>query len=97
MKPWPILAALSLAILTGIGGYWTGWQVADGRHAAALLKQQKATMEAAEQASRKEAERLEAQAERDALARQLEDQAYADHDGGICSLPVGRVQRLNRR
>lgn len=94
------LALAALAIIAMIGAYAKGR--ADGRaleagiHAAALAEAQSRTMRAAEQASRAEADRLAMEAQRDTLARDLEDQAYADKDdtGG---LPRGRVGRLRRK
>lgn len=98
MTPRAILAAMALAAI--IGAYAKGR--ADGRaleagiHAAALAEAQARTMRAAEQASRAEADRLAMEAQRDMLARDLEDQAYADKDetGG---LPRNRVGRLRQK
>jgi hypothetical protein len=97
MNPWPILAAVLLIGLAGFQGYRMGSRAADARHERALLQAQNEMIQAAEQASRKEAERLAMQSERDALARDLEDQANAEPDDGSCGLPAGRVQRLNLR
>lgn len=93
-----IAAAVTMA-LTGSAYLWgrhDGRALCEGAHAAALAKAQKATIRAAEQASRTEAARLALQAERDDLARELEDAAHADDDatGG---LPRSRVDRLRQR
>lgn len=95
MNPWPILAALSLAILTGLGGYWTGYRVADGKHAVAMLEAQEKERSAANAVFRKEQQRLAVQRERDELARQLEEQAYADPDADRPAFSRGSVQRIN--
>ena len=93
-----IAAAVTMA-LTGAAYLWgrhDGTALCEGAHAAALAQAQKATIRAAEQASRIEAERLALEAERDAIARELEDAAHADNDatGG---LPRSRVDRLRQR
>ena len=81
---------------------WSGWLYSVGYSAGKagmvedLRKQQDAILRAAEAASRKEAERLAVERERDALAMELENAAYADPSSGQC-LSVGRVQRLNAR
>jgi hypothetical protein len=93
-------APLFLALLIIPIAYWLGME--DGRiravarHQAELATARAATIRAAEAASRAEAARLSIEAERDALARDLEDQAHADTDatGG---LPLGRVERLRQR
>lgn len=93
--------ALALVIVLAIAGAYV-WGRRDGaalieaRHAVQLQRAQTKAVQAAELASRKEADRLAAQTELDDLARDLEDQANADPAGGVC-LPVARVLRLNRR
>lgn len=93
-----IAAAVTMA-LTGAAYLWgrhDGTALCEGAHAVALAQAQKATIRAAEQASRTEAARLALKAERDDLARELEDAAHADDDatGG---LPRSRVDRLRQR
>lgn len=92
------LLAAALALLAGAYGWgrMDGARLAHAAQAATVAAAQAATIRAAEVASRKEAERLALQAERDALAHQLEDEAREDPDatGG---LPAGRVDRLRRR
>lgn len=93
--------ALALVVVLAIAGAY-GWgrrdgaALADARHATAMQRAQVEVVQAAELASRKEADRLAAQVALDDLARDLEDQANADPAGGVC-LPVSRVLRLNRR
>jgi hypothetical protein len=88
---------IGAAVAALAASFWFGARYSDGRHAARLLEAQKETMQAAEQASRVEAERLALQAERDELARALEDQAYATPDDGSAALSADRVRRLNLR
>jgi hypothetical protein len=97
IRPWPIVAALVLILLAGWQGYRLGYGISEGRHAAALAEAQARAFEAADLASRKEAERLALLAERDALARELDAAAYADPDGSRPALGAASVQRLKRR
>lgn len=75
--------------------FWQGARYAQAKHAAALLRAQNEAFRAAELASRREAERLAAEAQAADLARELEDLANADPASGT-GLPLGRVLRLNR-
>ncbi len=90
------IVGAAIAALVGIWfhGVSTGESRADARHGLAIRAAQQQAFEAAEAASIKEAQRLAAAAERDTLARELEDLANADPDTGG-GLPAGRVQRLN--
>jgi hypothetical protein len=97
IRPWTIAAALVLLSLAGLAGYRLGYGISDGQHAKALLEAQRSAYEAAELASKKEAERLALLAERDALARELDAQAYADPDGARPALGAASVRRLNSR
>lgn len=94
-RAWLLSATLAAIGLAGWQGYRMGEAAAEGRHAAALLEAQRQAQRAADLASRIEAERLAMQAERDRLARDLEDRAHADPSGG--GLPAGRVERLRQR
>lgn len=94
MKIWPALALLAAV---GSGGFWAGHRIADGKHAAELLRQEEAQRVLVEQAHRKEQQRLAAMRERDALARRLEEAAYADPDADRPALSAGSVRRLNSR
>jgi signal transduction histidine kinase len=93
---WPALVALALIAGAWGHGRHTGVAACEAAHARAMDAARDAAMRAAELASRKEAERLAAEAERDAMARDLEDQANADPATGDC-LSVDRVRRLNLR
>lgn len=95
-RAWMISAAAVSIVAAGIVGYRQGVAVTEARMFRAQHEAQQAAYRAAELASRKEAERLAAEAERADLARQLEDQAYAEVATGTC-LPVSRVLRLNQR
>ena len=102
MTPRLLISAIAfvafVALLSGAyaKGRADGRALEAGAYAAQLAEAQARTMRAAEQASRAEADRLEMEAQRDALARDLEDQAYADKDetGG---LPRNRVGRLRQK
>lgn len=59
-------------------------------------KAQQVAYENAERLSRKEAERLALEVERDALALELEDAARADPDASRPALGADSVRRLNR-
>lgn len=90
-----IAAFAALASAFGVG--WYAASTTAARDAAeAMARAQAAIVRNAELASRKEAERLALEAERDALAQSLEDQAYADADtsGGLRG---DRVVRLRGR
>lgn len=92
-----IIIAAGLGLLAGFAiGDTRATARAGLQHAAALAEAQAQVIRAAELASRKEAMRLSLEAERDALARDLEDQAHAQPAGGIC-LPAERVRRLGLR
>jgi hypothetical protein len=93
---WPALVALALIAGAWGHGRHTGVVACEAAHARALDAARDAAMRAAELASRKEAERLAAEAERDALARDLEDAANADPPTGEC-LSADRVRRLQLR
>jgi hypothetical protein len=87
------IAAALVLLLTGAAYLWgrqDGRALCEGAHAAALAQAQAATI-------RIEAERLAIQAERDALARDLEDQAHADPVRNPDCLSADRVRRLNLR
>ena len=98
-RAWPLALAL-VALLTGwtVRGWYSGAQHAAELQGAltARVAAERAAHAAAEVASTKEAARLAAEADRDALARQLEDLAHADTDqsGGLSR---ARVERLRQR
>jgi hypothetical protein len=97
LRPW-LLAALCAALVAPFGFGWRmGAQNAEARHSAALAAAQARAFAAAEVASRKEAERLALEMERDALARDLEAAAYADPDRDRPALGADSVRRLNAR
>jgi signal transduction histidine kinase len=97
VNPWLISALLVLIGLAGWQGYRMGEAAAEGRHAMQLLEAQRSAQRAADLASRKEAERLALQSERDRLARDLEDLANADSDADRPAIGAGSVSRLNQR
>lgn len=100
-KPYLLLALLLLLVgsnvVTGWRFYRTGFAMAEARHAEAMAKAQAATMRAADEASRNEAARLQAEADADAKAKELEDLAYADPVRSDCGIGVDRVRRLKVR
>ncbi len=91
--------ALALAFAAGIWlhGHYTGRTGCETRAALAQAEAERAAWRAAEAASRKEAARLAVEAERDALARELEDAANADPVAAPACLGPERVRRLNLR
>lgn len=97
MNRYLLIGATAAIALAGLQGYRMGYAASEGRHAAALVAAQREAFAAAEAASRKEAERLAMEAERDALARDLEAQAYTDPDRDRPALSADGVRRLNVR
>lgn len=100
LNPWLLLAlCVSLAAWTGYVGtraYRAGEAACEARHEAELNRAREAAAKAAEIASRRESDRLAAEAERDALAMELEDAARADPGAGACGLGADSLRRLNR-
>jgi|GEM_PF-5346394 hypothetical protein len=90
-----VLAGLALAAVFGAGA-WGGWAASQGRCAAAVAASQRALIRAGELATQKELQRLAAEAEREKIARELEDMANAEPVTTVDCLPVSRVRRLNR-
>lgn len=86
---WPILAIIILVVAVWVHGRQTGIAMCE---AAYIVKQAEHTKEVI----RREEDRLTIEAEREALARDLEDQANADPATSEC-LSVDRVRRLNLR
>ena len=86
-----IVAALGIAatIAAGVQGYRMGYAAAEADQNAALLAQ-------IEAGRKLDQERRRIAAERDSLARQLEDEANADPVVVDRCLPPERVLRLNR-
>lgn len=95
-RAWMIAGAAVAVFAAGAIGYRQGYGMAEARMFRALQAEQAAVAKAAEVASRKEAQRLAAEQERDALALALEDAANAEPATGVC-LPVSRVLRLQQR
>lgn len=92
-----IVSAVLIAIAAAFaGGWYQGRRQANLAVEAARAAVMEQAIRNADLASRKEAERLAMEAERDALAQTLEDQAYADADasGGLSR---ARVDRLRKR
>ncbi|WP_197919305.1 hypothetical protein [Thiosulfatihalobacter marinus] len=88
LLPWAILAAIALAGLSGWQGYRMGYSAAEDDKRAELLAQIEAGQKL-DDARRKIAQ------ERDQLARELEERAYADPVVCERCLGPGRVRRLN--
>lgn len=87
------LQVIAVALSAGfVAGYYSGFSRDDGEIAKARADQ----MEAADLASRKEAERLAAEAELAELSVKLEDAANAQKPSASC-FPASRVLRLNQR
>lgn len=87
-NPWLIVGAAAFVGLSWWHGYSTGDKAATARHNAAIIAQ----MEAGEKL---EAERREIARERDDLARQLEEAAYAEPVIVDRCLGPSRLRRLN--
>ncbi len=99
-NPWLILGLCAVlaggASLIGVKAYRAGKGACEARHEAELNRAREAAAKAAEIASRRESDRLAAEAERDALAMELEDAARADPGAGACGLGADSLRRLNR-
>lgn len=80
-----------------VAAFFYGRHVGVGTAEVALARAQAEAVQAAELASRKEAQRLAAETARATLALQLEDQARAEPPAPAACLPVSRVLRLNQR
>ncbi|WP_320176613.1 hypothetical protein [Roseovarius pacificus] len=87
-NPWIILIALAIAAAAWGHGYWRGWEACAAAHNAEIIESQ-------EEAKKLDAERREVMRERDDLARQLEEGAYADPVTVDRCLSPDRVRRLN--
>ena len=88
--PWFIIGALAFAGAAQWYGYRAGYD-------AAVADQQASQIDAIAAQASAERARQELQAERDAIARQLEDQAYAEPIANPVCLPSSRVRRLRLR
>lgn len=97
MNAWPIIAALVLAIGTGVGGYFKGRADNEAAHVAALSDQREAALTESDDARKKEAERLADVAASQALSQALEDQAYADPNVVADCMPASSRMRLEAR
>ena len=87
----------SIALVAGLlVGFFFGHQFGTSAAKSATIRAQQSQMAAADLASRKEAERLTAEAARAELSIRLEDAANAQEPAAAC-LPVSRVLRLNQR
>jgi hypothetical protein len=88
LLPWIILGVIALIGVAGWRGYSMGYSAAETAHKVELL----ARIEAGEKLDQA---RIKAARERDELARQLEEQAYAEPVTVDRCLSPSRVQRLN--
>lgn len=77
-------------------GFLAGYNFGTAQDDDEIAKAQSDQMKAADLASRKEAERLAAEAALAELSVQLEDAANAQEPSASC-LPASRVVRLNQR
>ena len=80
-----------------VAAFFYGRHVGVGTAEVALARAQAEAVQAAELASRKEAQRLAAETARASLALQLEDQARHEAPAHPVCLPVSRVLRLDKR
>lgn len=87
-NPWLILALLAATAGAWGHGYWRGGAACDAAHNAEIIKRQ-------QEADKLDAARREALQERDRLARELEESAYADPITVERCLGPDRVRRLN--
>ena len=94
-SPRTIAAGLVLALI--VGAYFLGRRHEANAHAIEMAQIREALFEASEMASRKEAERLIVQNERDRLAQELENEARTDGDAGRVALPARVLRRLDAR
>jgi hypothetical protein len=99
-----LYVAAFLAVVVGLGLGWAGkrlyqagYEACRAERAVALEKARSDAADAAELASRKEAERLAAEASRALLAAELEDLANADPVVAADCFSADRVRRLNLR
>lgn len=90
--------ALGAAVLGAVWlhGQGVGADRAESRHLRALAALQAEYDAISEDASRAEAARLQSERERDALQRELEEQATADADAGRRALGAPSVLRIDR-
>ena len=91
------LIGLGAIVAAIVGAYGLGRHHEAQSIAVDMARLREKQIEAAELASRKEAERLAIQSERDSLAQQLEDAARSDPDAGRMSLSADSVRRINQR
>lgn len=96
-NPWLILAVVLSVGAVGVQGYRMGGKAADARHTAILLREKAIAEARAADDNRREAMRIIQQAEQDAAALALEDEANAAPDADRTALPADSVQRINRR
>lgn len=96
--------ALGLIAAVGLAAFWAGnrlfqagYASCQAERALALEKARTEAADAAELASRKEAERLAAEAQNALLAAELEDLANADPVAAPDCFSADRVRRLNLR
>lgn len=89
--------AVALVIATFFYGRHVGVVATRASYEAKVAEAQTEAIRAADLASRKEAERLVAEAARADMAQQLEDEARAEPATTTVALPLSRVLRLNSR
>jgi hypothetical protein len=92
-------AVVLVAVATALWGHGnlSGRKACVAEHQQEVIDSNKRMFAAAERASREESKRLVAEAEREALAKTLEDEAYAEPVSSDCGLPASRVLRLDSR
>ena len=91
------VALLAVAVALWGHGNYVGRVACEHKQQEQLIKTQQELFKAADEASREELKRLEAERERDAMSQQLEDAAYAEAPSTDCGLPASRVLRLDQR
>ena len=94
---WRLIAALAVAAAIWGHGNVSGKAACRAEQQEDQIRVQKELFRVADEASREELKRLEAERERDAMSQQLEDLAYAEPPSDGCGLPASRVLRLNDR
>lgn len=92
-----LLALFAALVGFGLWSFDQGYDAATASFARDMAEAQQAAFEAADLASRKEADRLAAETARAALEQELEDAATADPITDDACFPLGRVLRLNAR
>lgn len=97
LRYWRLILMVALGAGLWLHGHKTGRDQCEARHAVIDARERAEQFAAAEAASRREATRLMAEAEREQKNKELEDAAYADSVVNAGCLSADRVRRLQSR